>query len=345
MAVSLTAKFPRVTLAHAPTPLEPMPHLSRLLGGPKLYVKRDDCTGLFLGGNKARQLEYYFGAALAEGADTVLTTGAVQSNHARQTAAAARKLGLGCEIQLENRVSGMAPEYYNLSGNVLLYRLLGVPIHTYPVGEDEEGADAQLEGIAAGIRDRGGKPYIIPLAARHPPLGALGYVDAMAETLEQARAQKIEIDAIVLPTGSAATHAGTLAGLRALGSRTKVFGICIRRNAALQSERVLARTRAAAKLLGTEHTIGNADVWVTDDYLGPGYGLPTPGMMEATELAAQTEALLVDPVYTGKAMAGLIGLVRKGHFKPSDTVVFLHTGGIPSLFGYQAVFGHEPVRP
>ena len=343
--MSLTAKFPRVTLAHTPTALEPMPHLSRLLGGPKLYIKRDDCTGLFLGGNKARQLEYYFGEAIAQGADTVLTTGAVQSNHARQTAAAARKLGLKCEIQLENRVAGMAPEYYNLSGNVLLYRMLGVPIHTYPVGEDEAGADANLQKIADRIRKEGGKPYIIPLAAHHPPLGALGYVDAMAEILEQARAMKITIDAIVLPTGSAATHAGALAGLRALGSRIKVFGICIRRSAKLQAERVLQRTRAAANLLGTAHTIGNDDVWVTDDYLGPGYGLPTPELMEAMDLAAQTEALLVDPVYTGKAMAGLIGLVRKGHFKPTETVVFLHTGGIPSLFAYQAMFDHQPVRP
>ncbi len=327
--------FPRVPLAHRPTPLEAMPNLSRLLGGPTLLVKRDDCTGLAMGGNKARQLEFYFGEAVAQGATTVLITGAVQSNYVRSTAAAAAKLGLKCEIQLEDRVKGMGPEYQR-SGNVLLDGLFGATIHTYPEGEDELGADRSLEDMAERIRRGGGRPYVIHLSAGHPPLGALGYVDAGGEILDQAAAQGIALDAIVVPSGSASTHAGTLVGLRARGqSAIKVYGICVRRDRQAQAERVLRVSAATGELLGCAGIVEPQDVMTCDDYLGPGYGRPGPDTVEALRLAARTEGLLLDPVYSGKAFAGMIGLSRQGVLGAEMTVAFLHTGGTPALFAYR----------
>ncbi|MBI4184660.1 MAG: D-cysteine desulfhydrase [Proteobacteria bacterium] len=333
----LLADFPRVRLAHVPTPLEAMPNLSRQLGGPALLVKRDDCTGLALGGNKARQLEFYLGEAIAQGADTVITTGAVQSNHSRMTAAAARKLGLGCEIQIEDRVAerGLA---YRASGNMLLYRVFGARLHPFAEGENERGADANLELIAGRVRAAGGRPYVIPLGPEHPPIGALGYVDCAQELLKQARETGIEIDTVVVASGSASTHSGLLAGLRALESPARVCGICIRRRGNAQAERVLMRARMVADLLGRPGLVRADDVWVEDGFLGPGYGQPTAEMREATALAARLEGLLVDPVYTGKALAGLIGLVRRGAFTAGANVVFLHTGGTPALFGYPELF-------
>jgi len=237
------SEFPRVALAHRPTPLELMPNVSADLRGPEVWVKRDDCTGLGMGGNKARQLEFYFGDALAQGADTVLITGAVQSNYVRATAAAAAKLGMGCEIQLEERVAGM-DETYRRSGNVLLDQLFGARLHSYPEGEDEGGADAELEVIAERLRGEGRRPYVIHLSEGHRPLGALGYVEAAGEILDQAAALDIDFDAIVVPTGSGATHAGLLVGLRAAGSKIPVHGVCVRRDAGAQAPRILRAARA-----------------------------------------------------------------------------------------------------
>ena len=330
-------QYPRVRFAETPTPLELMPNLSKLLEGPDLYVKRDDLTGLAFGGNKVRQLEYYFGDILEKGADTVITTGATQSNHARVTAAMASKLGLKCEVQHENRVPDMDDVYYE-SGNVLLLKLMGVRLHDFPVGEDEHGADAALEGIADRVRSEGGKPYVIPLAPTQPPLGALGYVDMIGELLDQAREQELRIDAIVTPSGSAATHGGILVGLRSRESGIPVYGICIRRPADAQQERVLDRSRAAARLIQRLDLIHENDINVDDGYLGPGYGLPDQKLMEALQLAAAQEALIVDPVYSGKALAGLIGLVRQGVFRKDQNVVFIHTGGTPALFAYNSIF-------
>ncbi len=325
--------YPRVTLVHTPTPLEAMPNLTRLLGGPSLVVKRDDCTGLAMGGNKARQLEFYFGEAQAQGADTVIITGAVQSNFVRQTAAAAARLGMVCEIQLENRVSTKSPEY-EVSGNVLLDRLLGAKIHYYPEGEDETGADQALEAIAERVRSENGKPYVIHLSPGHPPLGSLGYVVGAGEILDQVSEQGLKVDAIILASGSAATHAGVLVGLRHRKSDIKVIGVCVRRGKDAQFDRIFNQAQAAAKMVGLPTAITKDDIHVTDDYLGPGYGQPSPEMLEAMTLAAREEGLLLDPVYTGKAMAGLIGMVRSGAFMREQTVIFLHTGGTPALFGY-----------
>ncbi|MDX1514776.1 MAG: D-cysteine desulfhydrase family protein [Gammaproteobacteria bacterium] len=328
------AAFPRTRLAHLPTPLEFMPRLTDLLGGPRLYVKRDDCTGLAFGGNKARQLEFYLGDALAKGADTIVTTGAVQSNHVRMTAAACRKLGLGCEVQLEDRVGGM-PDEYRTSGSPLLNRIYGATIHTYPEGENEAAADRELESIAGRVRENGGVPYVIHLGPEHPPLGALGYLDAVGEILEQADEAGLRIDAMVVPTGSGSTHLGILAGLRLEGREIPVHGICIRRRAGPQKERLELRARRLAELIGAKRLIEPEDFRLTDAYLGPGYGQTSPEMFEAVFAAARCEGLLVDPIYSGKALAGLMGLVRAGAFPSDANVLFLHTGGTPALFGYR----------
>ncbi|MFQ6022821.1 MAG: D-cysteine desulfhydrase family protein [Acidiferrobacterales bacterium] len=329
--------FPRVQLTHTPTPFEPLPNLTQQLGGPRLFVKRDDCTGLAMGGNKARQLEFYFGEAKAEGADTVLITGAVQSNFLRMTAAAAAKLGLRCEIQLEDRVPNMGADYHS-SGNVLLHQILGCTMHSFAGGENEKAADAALERMADRIRADGGRPYVIHLSQEHPPIGALGYVDAAREILEQSSQADIRIDVFVVPSGSALTHVGLLVGLRLLGSQVPVLGICVRRDQEQQAERVLRRASETAQLIGQPGLISADDVWVDDRVLAPGYGRVNDETTEAILLAARSEGLLLDPVYSGKTLAGLTALIRDGVIATDWDVVFLHTGGTPALFGYQSLF-------
>lgn len=330
---SLDIPYPSVSLAHTPTPLESMPNLSRLLKGPRVWIKRDDCTGLAMGGNKARQLEYYIGDALEQGADTLLTTGAVQSNHVRMTIAAARKLGLEVEVQLEHRVDGRATEYYQ-SGNPMLMRLMGAKNHEYPVGEDEAGADNALYKRAEQLKKQGARPYVIPLSGMHTPYGALGYVKAAVEMLEQIHDSELSVDAIVLASGSANTHAGLLFGLRLLGSPIKVYGQCVRRKSNLQSQRVLDKTVALAKMFERDVCVTEEDVYVDDSMLAPGYGQLNQPVKDAIRLIAHAEGILLDPVYTGKAMAGLIALARQQTWTSKQTVIFLHTGGTPALFGY-----------
>jgi D-cysteine desulfhydrase/L-cysteate sulfo-lyase len=331
-------ELPRVVLAHSPTPFEAMPNLARALEGElprgaQLFVKRDDCTGLAVGGNKVRQLEFYFGQALAEGADTVLITGAVQSNFVRLTAAAAAKLGLACHVQLEDRVPHSEHAYRN-SGNVLLDRILGATLHAYPHGEDETGADRNLGAIAEGLRREGRKPYIIPLAPGHKPYGALGYVVAAREILAQLREGRIQIDEIVVASGSGHTHAGLLTGLRALGSSIRVTGVCVRRGAELQRPRIVGRCAEIAELLGIAPAVEDGDIQLIDDFLAPGYGRLNEATREALRLAARREGLLLDPVYTGKVMASFLALARQP--EPEASLLFLHTGGTPALFAYEA---------
>jgi len=310
-----------------------MPNLAAHCGGPGLLVKRDDCNGLAFGGNKVRQLEFYLGAACAENADTILITGAVQSNFVRLAAAAARKLGMDCHIHLEERVAS-TNDGYRSSGNVFLDKLFGATLHSYPQGEDEAGADRELQSIATELRAAGKNPYIIPLAAGHPPLGAPGYVLAAAELLRQMQCQDIHVDEIFVGSGSGATHAGLLFGLRALGSKIAVTGVCVRRDATLQKPRILQTCEQIAALLQTESLVTGDDVQVTDAFLAPGYGVPNQATLDAIVTAAQTEALLLDPVYTGKAMAGFIRRARQ--LGESDgTLLFLHTGGVPAIFAYQ----------
>jgi L-cysteate sulfo-lyase len=324
------ARFPRVRFAHLPTALEPMPNLTRLLGGPTLYVKRDDCTGLATGGNKTRKLEFLIGDALAKGADTVITHGAVQSNHVRQTAAAACKYGLRCAALLERRVPGHGPEY-ETTGNLLLDRLFRAELRFVAAGTE---MDAACAALAEEIRGGGGKPYYIPGGGSNP-VGALGYVNAGLELLQQANDEGLRIDCVITGTGSTGTQAGLVCGLEGANSGIDVLGICVRRPAAPQIEAVHKTASATAEHVGVKAGIERARVMANGDYVGAGYGIPTGGTLEAIRLAAETEGLLLDPVYSGKAMAGLIDLCRGGFFGKDQNVVFLHTGGAAALFAYE----------
>ena len=325
-------ELPRVALAHLPTPIEPMDNLAASLGRDDgLYVKHDDYTGLAFGGNKVRQLEFYLGEARAKGADTLLITGAVQSNFVRCAAAAAAKLGMDCHVQLEERVAGKQGEY-RTSGNVLLDRMLGATIHFYGQGEDEEGADRRVREIAEELKAEGRKPYVVPLAPGHKPLGALGYVVAAREILDQIAEQSLRIDEIVVASGSGSTHAGLLFGLRALGSDIAVTGVCVRRAADIQHKRILARCGDIAELLGVAPAVTAADVITRDDWFAPGYGKLNEPTLQAIDLAARREALILDPVYTGKVMAATIAGARQAG--PDHEIMFLHTGGTPGVFAY-----------
>lgn len=322
-------RFPRVPLTQAPTPIDAAPRLSARLGI-ELLIKRDDCTGLAFGGNKARQLEFYMGAARARQADTILITGAVQSNFVRMAAAAAAKLGMAAYVQLEERVPGVDATYRS-SGNVLLDDLFGAHRLSYPEGEDEAGADRALTGLADKLTAEGRTPYVIPLAPGHPPLGALGYVLCAAEIA----GQRSDIDAIVIASGSGATHAGLLFGLRALGDETPVYGVCVRRDARLQRPRIARHCEALAKMLDLDVTVDDSDIKLEDSVLAPGYGQLNQATVDAIRLTARDEGLLLDPAYTGKVMAGLIALAQAGRFAADARVLFVHTGGTPALFGYE----------
>lgn len=321
------ARFPRVRLAHLPTPLEPLPRLSEELGV-ELWIKRDDCTGLAGGGNKTRKLEFLLGDAMEQGADTLVTQGAVQSNHVRQTAAAAANHGLACEIILEERTGSKAVDYVG-NGNVLLDRLFGAGIRRVPGGTDMV---AELEKTADEVRTRGGRPYVIPGGGSNA-VGALGYVDCAREIVVQADELDMAVDRIVTATGSAGTHAGLVAGLAVMGADIPVLGIGVRAPKDKQEANVLKLARETAMLLGRPDAVRDDMVVADCDYVGAGYGLIDQDVVDAIVLAARTDGILLDPVYTGKAMKGLIALARAGRFE-GETVVFLHTGGAQGLAGY-----------
>lgn len=324
--------FPRVSLAHLPTPLEYLPRLSEHLGGPEIYVKRDDCTGLATGGNKTRKLEFSMGEAMQESADTIITVGAVQSNHVRQTAAAACKLGLKCEVLLEHRVQDPSDTYAN-SGNVFLDRIFGANLREYPGGTD---FDAAIAEVADEIRANGGSPYIVPGGASNA-VGALGYVDCGIELLQQFKDQNLNVDHIVTATGSAGTHAGLAVGLRGSGSDMPILGIGVNAPRDVQEERVYKLAVETADLVGTPGCVAREDIIADCNFIGPGYGEPTESMNEAVLMLARFEGLLFDPVYSGKALAGMIDYVRQGRFTKGQKIVFLHTGGSAALFAYADV--------
>jgi L-cysteate sulfo-lyase len=328
------ARFPRIRLGHLPTPLEPMENLSRVLGGPRLWIKRDDCTGLSTGGNKTRKLEFLMADAQARKADVVITQGATQSNHARQTAAAAARLGMRCHILLEDRTGSTDPSYTD-NGNVLLDHVHGAAVERRPFGSNMQ---AEMEAVAAKLADAGRRPYVIPGGGSNP-LGALGYVNAALELVNQSAERGLRIDHLVHATGSAGTQAGLVVGLQALNSPIRLLGIGVRAAREKQETMVHDLGRRTWDLLGLRGELPREAVAANCDYVGGGYGVPTPGMVEAVTLLAQTEGLLLDPVYSGKGMAGLIDLVRKGQFKKDENVVFLHTGGSVALFGYPSTFG------
>ncbi len=327
------AAHPKVDLSQGETPLERLENLGRRLGI-ALWAKRDDCNGLAMGGNKVRQLEYYLGRGAAEGADTVLITGALQSNFVRLTAAAARRLGWQPVIQLEDRVP-KDDLFYRTSGNFLLNQLLGAHIHHFPHSEDEAAADRNLDEIAQRLRDEGRRPYVIHLGIEHPPVGGLGYVEAACETRRQLQRMGQELSHVVIPSGSGLTQAGFLVGARALGWQVPVLGVCVRRDAVQQHQRVLRRAREIVGLLGIGLEITVEDVIVDDTVLAPGYGLINEPTRAAIRLAAESEALLLDPVYTGRSMAGLMHFIEQGRIPAGSEVLFVHTGGTPAIFAYQ----------
>lgn len=341
------SRFPRTRFLHSPTPLEPMPRLGKEIGLPNLWIKRDDCTGLAGGGNKTRKLEYVVGQALEDGADTLITTGAIQSNHARQTAGIAAKLGLECHLVLQHVVSDAPREYLN-SGNILLDRLFGATIHEIgetPSGETGEDDIKSMsdEGamIALGeqLRDAGRRPYIVSLGASSA-VGSLGYAECAYEIAQQSG--EAPANWVVHASGSCGTQAGLIAGFKAMASPSRVLGIGV--SGETQDGRiglVKSLTAETAAFLGYNGAIEEGDLNVDGNYVGEGYGIFGDDVRYAVSLIARTEGILIDPVYTGKALAGIIDLARKGFFKASDKVVFVHTGGWPGLFAYAGKLSND----
>lgn len=324
------SRFPRIRLAHLPTPLERLDRLSRELGGPEIWIKRDDCTGLSTGGNKTRKLEFLMAEAVEAGADLVITQGATQSNHARQTAAAAAKLGLACHLLLEDR-TGSKDANYTRNGNVLLDHLHGATTETRPGGLDMQ---AEMDAVAERMRAEGHKVYVIPGGGSNPT-GALGYVNAAFELVGQANDAGLVIDRLVTATGSAGTQAGLVVGLKALNAGIPLLGFGVRAPKPKQEENVFALATRTAEKLGCPGVVSREDVVADCDYVGEGYGVPRTDTIEAIRMFAELEGILLDPVYSGKGAAGLIDYARKGRFAKGERVVFLHTGGSAALFGYQ----------
>lgn len=333
-SVSELSMFPKTLLGHYPTPLEFLPRLSKHYPGHNIYVKRDDCTGLGMGGNKVRQLEFYLGDAIATGCDTVLSTGAIQSNYMRTIAAAAGKLGLDCHIQLEDRVPDKSVEYHT-SGNRLLSSIFGATISYFPEGGDEEAADAEINHIAAKLASQGKKPYVVPLKPVKRPKGALGYIECAKELLNQCEDRSLAPDLVVVGSGSGMTHSGLLFGLRLLGCDVPVLGACVRREAVLQGPRILGHCQNLEEMLGTTNTVTESDIWVDDEMLAPGYGQMSKFVKKTIRQAATLEGLLLDPVYSGKSLACLLNRINSNKFSKFNNVVFIHTGGTPAIFAYQ----------
>jgi D-cysteine desulfhydrase family pyridoxal phosphate-dependent enzyme len=309
--------IPRLRFAHLPTPVEPLPRLGEVLSGPRVLVKRDDQTGLAFGGNKTRKLEFLVAEAQAQGADTLLTTGALQSNQCRQTAAAAAKFGLGCILVLVGEPPVQA------SANLLLDQLFGAEI----VWVEKSRRDTVLQESFEKISERGKKPYLVPYGGSSPT-GALGYVFAMEEFVRQ----KIDADWIVFASSSGGTQAGLVLGKRLFGYKGRLLGISIDEPQRILQERVAKLASEASERMGPIINIAPAEVLVNDEYAAPGYGVLTRAEHDSISLFAKYEGLLLDPVYTGRAAAGLVDLIRKGFFKQDETVLFWHTGGQPALF-------------
>ena len=330
------SRFPRRRYTQGATPIEHLPNLSRALGGPKIFLKRDDMLGLFPGGNKTRKLEFLVADALAQGCDTLITCGAVQSNHCRITLSAAAKEGLKCRLLLEERVANSFDAHGN--GNHFMFELMGAEtIDVFPGGTDMAAA---MQRTADALAAEGRKGYIIPGGGSNA-LGALGYVACALEILAQSFESGVHYDCIVVGSGSSGTHGGLVAGLWGANAQIPVIGIGVSRDPDLQEPLVYKEALATAALLGLRGELPRVAVRSIGGYWQPKYSLPNRRMVEAVQMLARLEAVPLDPTYTGKAMAGLIGLVRAGEFKPSDNVLFIHTGGLPSLFAStEVVLGH-----
>jgi len=326
--------LPRVTLAHVPTPLEALGSLREQFGGPRVWIKRDDCTGLAGGGNKTRKLEYLIAEAEAEGAQAVVTFGALQSNHARQTAAACARRGLACDLILAPAVARTADDYER-SGNLLLDDLLGARLHRLSPGQK---AQAMLEDVLAQHAAAGRRAYVIPTGGSNAT-GALGYVRAAREIAAQCRDRGIYPAAVIHATSTGGTQSGLLAGFRLEGLSTRVIGINVYTpNSADLATRIEALTAEVLARLAPGMAPAPLGVEVVDGFLGDGYGVPTEAMAAAVRVLASGEAVLLDPVYSGKAMAGLLAMLERQAFVEDDDLIFLHTGGAQALSVYTSAF-------
>ena len=323
-------KFERIKLGHFPTPIEHLKNVTKHLGGPNIFIKRDDCTGLATGGNKTRKLEFLIPDAIKNKAELIVTVGAVQSNHARQTAAACTLMGLKCLIILEQRLKD-PPESYMKSGNVFLDKLFGAEVKVCPKNED---VSEYSEKLIKDIKSKGTNVYFIPGGGSNS-VGALGYVECLNEIIQENR--KYNFSQIVHATGSAGTQAGLLAGRKYFNCNIPITGICIRHKKDIQVDKVYTESKKTCEKLRC-NILDKSDVIVYDEYIGSGYGEPTKGMIEATKLLARKEAILLDPVYSGKAFAGLIGLIKHKKFTKNDNVLFIHTGAAVSLSAYEWAF-------
>lgn len=324
MSLLNLARFPRLELIGAPTPLEYLPRLSDHLGR-EIFIKRDDVTPVALGGNKLRKLEFLAADALREGADTLITAGAIQSNHVRQTAAVAAKLGLHCVALLENPI-GTAAENYLTNGNRLLLDLFNARIEMCDALSDPQ---RQLDELATRVEAQGFRPYVIPVGGSNA-LGALGYVESAQEIARQCEGA-VSLSSVVVASGSAGTHAGLAVGLEQLMPDVELVGVTVSRSAEAQKPKVVAIQQALAASLELK---ARAEITLWDDYFAPGYGTPNDEGTEAVKLLARLEGILLDPVYTGKAMAGLIDGISHKRFKDEGPILFVHTGGAPALFAY-----------
>ena len=325
------ARFPRRHYSHGPTPLEFLPNFTRALGGPDVWIKRDDLLGLAPGGNKTRKLEFLVADALAQGCDTLVTCGAPQSNHCRITLSAAVKEGLKCRFVIEERIPGSYRD--DASGNHFLFRLFGVEaITVVPAGTNMAAA---MQQVADDLAQKGRKGYVIPGGGSNA-LGGLGYVACAQELQQQTFEQGVRFDHVVVGSGSSGTHGGLLAGF--LGNRIDVpiHGVGVSRDPADQAPLVHKEAQAVCDLLGLGLEVPREAVRCVGGYWQPKYSLPNAAMVEAVQLLARTEAILLDPVYTGKIMAGLIGMSRAGTFRAGEKVLFVHTGGAPAVHAYEA---------
>lgn len=326
------AKYERKRYIYGESPIEYLANLTERLGGPNIYIKRDDKLNLSVGGNKVRKLEFLMADAITQNADTIITCGAVQSNHCCLTLSAANKEKLKCQLILEERVANS----YNPSanGNNFLYHLMGVEeVHVVPGGTDMM---AEMERLAKELEDKGRKPYIVPGGGSNS-IGALGYLACAQEILNQCFEMRLNIDKIVVTSGSGGTHSGLLAGMISSNANIPIIGIGVNKRKEEQTNLIMQKANEAAKKVNSKNTVKIEDVVVFDDYIGDGYSIPTDKMIEAVQLVAREEAILLDPVYTGKAMSGLIDLIRKQYFKKNENVLFIHTGGSSALFAYKDI--------
>lgn len=322
----MTHNLPKASLGYFPTPLIELTRLSKTLGGPNIYMKRDDNTGLALGGNKTRKLEYIMGDALAKGADTVITAGAIQSNHCRQTAGAAASLGLECHLVL----GGKKPE--QPQGNLLLDKVYGCHIHW--TGENRKGED--IPALVAQLKAEGKKPYVIPYGGSNE-LGAIAFIEAYKELNAQREALKVDFSHIIFASSSGATHAGLMLGNKMLETYSQIVGINIDKGEMDKvpfDEHIVSLANSTAQFIAADYQFTADDLILNSDYVGDGYGVIGELEKEAIALTAQNEGILLDPVYTGRAMGGLIDMIRTGQIKATDNVLFWHTGGAPALFAY-----------